>query len=122
MNDDPHTLDARDTAEPARHPHALPNDTMIAGYRIERVLGAGGFGITYRGFNPVTRQRVAIKEFFPAALAATRAEGGRLAYSMSDAKVVSWALERFECTTTQLCTLRHDHIVKVLNYIPERDT
>src|SRR5262249_38284013 len=66
----------RDDAQ--AHPHALPKGTVIAGYRIEGVLGAGGFGITYKAFNPITRQTVAIKEFFPAAIAAARGDGGRL--------------------------------------------
>src|SRR5262245_33867998 len=120
MNADLHM--SRDPAEEAHHPNALPNGTVIGGYSIEGVLGAGGFGITYRGFNPVTRQRVAIKAFLPAGLMATRGEGGRLAYSQSDAKLISWALERFERTTTDLCAVRHDDIVKVFNYIRERGT
>src|SRR5262249_47348885 len=114
--------DTRPAEYAPAYPNALPNGTVIAGYRIERVLGAGGFGITYKAFNPVTRHTVAIKEFFPVAIAASRGEGGRLLYSTSDAKLVSWALDRFERTTTELCRLRHEHIVRVLNYIRERDT
>src|SRR5262245_38610124 len=50
--------------------HALPVGTEITGYRIERVLGQGGFGITYMGNNPVTELTVAIKEFLPHGIAA----------------------------------------------------
>src|SRR5262249_27744660 len=78
------------------HPHALPNRTVIAGYRIEGVLGAGGFGITYKAFNPITRHTVAIKEFFPAAIAASRGDGGRLVYSASDSKLVAWSTMRLD--------------------------
>lgn len=43
---------------------ALPSGTMLDGrYRIERVIGRGGFGITYEAVNTVTRQHVAIKEW-----------------------------------------------------------
>lgn len=34
-------------------------------YMVGRVLGAGGFGITYLSFDSQTRQRWAIKEYFP---------------------------------------------------------
>ena len=33
-------------------------------YRIEKVLGQGGFGITYSGYQTNLEAKVAIKEFF----------------------------------------------------------
>ena len=45
--------------------HLQPNTTLQSGkYRIERVLGQGGFGNTYIGINTVFNEQVAIKEFF----------------------------------------------------------
>ena len=45
--------------------HLRPNTTLQGGkYRIERVLGQGGFGITYLARNTVFDIDVAIKEFF----------------------------------------------------------
>ncbi len=46
---------------------ALPPGTMLQyeTYRIDAVLGQGGFGITYRGFDLSLQRPVAIKEFFP---------------------------------------------------------
>ena len=51
-------------------PLALPIGTVLAGqYSIEKVLGQGGFGITYRAMDHKTGGPVAVKEFFPETLA-----------------------------------------------------
>ena len=48
-------------------PHQLPVGTILAGkYQVGRVLGQGGFGITYLGWDLNLDIRVCIKEFFPA--------------------------------------------------------
>lgn len=44
----------------------LPVGTILSGeYLIGRVLGHGGFGVTYLGFDLKEKRRVAIKEYFP---------------------------------------------------------
>jgi len=46
--------------------HYLPFFTQISeGIYAGRVLGEGGFGIVYCGWNDVLRDRIAVKEFFP---------------------------------------------------------
>ena len=53
----------------ASQPHQLPPDTLLQGrYRLVRVLGEGGFGITYEGWDETLLMRVAVKEYFPKAL------------------------------------------------------
>ena len=52
---------------------ALPDGTELVGdYRIKRVLGAGGFGITYLADEMALARLVTIKEYFPADFAARR--------------------------------------------------
>jgi serine/threonine protein kinase len=102
-------------------PHALQAGTVIAGYRIVRVLGAGGFGITYEGESPVTGRRVAIKEFFPRGIA-SRKGATEIIYAERDTELVSWALKRFESSTTEQCRLKHPNIVEVFHYLADNDT
>ncbi|MBK8007184.1 MAG: serine/threonine protein kinase [Rhizobiales bacterium] len=102
-------------------PHALQAGTVIAGYRVVRVLGAGGFGITYEGESPVTGRRVAIKEFFPRGIA-SRKGATEIIYAERDTELVSWALKRFESSTTEQCRLKHPNIVEVFHYLAENDT
>lgn len=45
--------------------HQLPAGTMLHGrFEIKRVIGEGGFGITYEGLDQVLNARVAIKEYY----------------------------------------------------------
>ncbi len=49
---------------------SLPNGTILHDtYVVKEVLGEGGFGITYLGYNNETSEHVAIKEYFPSELA-----------------------------------------------------
>ncbi|HMN51418.1 MAG TPA: tetratricopeptide repeat protein [Xanthobacteraceae bacterium] len=102
-------------------PFALQPGTMITGYEVVRAIGAGGFGITYEGFNPITERRVAIKEFFPRGIA-SRDDATRIAYSQQDNEVVSWALKRFAESTNRLAKLKHPNIIEVLNYVADNGT
>jgi len=103
------------------HPQALPPGREIFGYRLVRVLGAGGFGITYEGYSAVTERRVAIKEFFPHGIA-SRENATKVVYGPRESDIVAWALDRFERSTTELCRLRHPSIVEVIHYMTDNNT
>ena len=45
------------------HRNALPTGYELEGYRIEGVLGHGGFGITYRATDLANERQVAMKEY-----------------------------------------------------------
>jgi len=47
-------------------PHHLPPETILhSKYKLGSVIGEGGFGITYMGWDTALELRVAIKEFYP---------------------------------------------------------
>jgi len=51
-------------------PYAMRYNTIVHGrYLVGKVLGQGGFGITYIGFDLVLNVKVAIKEYFPMGVA-----------------------------------------------------
>ncbi|MCM1082842.1 MAG: PASTA domain-containing protein [Clostridium sp.] len=54
--------------------HLVPGTTIKDKYIVGKVIGYGGFGVTYLGYDSVLNQRVAIKEYLPGEFA-TRATG-----------------------------------------------
>jgi serine/threonine protein kinase len=105
----------------ADNSHTLQPGVSIAGYQIVRVLGKGGFGITYEAYSPFTGKRVAIKEFFPRQVA-SREGDTRVVYSEKDLEIVQWALKRFESSTLDHCKLKHPNIVDVIHYVKDNNT
>lgn len=102
-------------------PNALRVGSTIAGYEILRVIGSGGFGITYEAASQVTGRHVAIKEFFPRGIA-SRDQSTRIVFATRDAELAAWALKRFESSTTDQCKLKHPNIVDVIHYVKDNDT
>lgn len=74
--------------------NALAEGFKLQEYRILRVLGAGGFGITYLGFDENLDKPVAIKEYLPNDLAIRKGEVSVSAKSNVDNDDFEWSTLR----------------------------
>ena len=104
------------------HHQALPKDHTLNGYQIDRVLGAGGFGLTYLGWDLKLRTHVAIKEYLPNDLAVRKADHSVMPKSSADEDNFRWGLERFLDEARTLARFKHPNIVSVHLYFEAHNT
>ena len=98
---------------PQDHAYALPAGYMLEEYRIEGVLGSGGFGMTYLAHDTHLNKRVAVKEYLPNDFAMRYAERTVGPKSSADAGNYQWGLKRFLDEAQVLAGFDHAHINKV---------
>jgi serine/threonine protein kinase len=92
-------------------------------YIIGRVLGKGGFGITYIGFNRVSKQKVAIKEYLPSSLASRTNDSKNVVLQVDEyEKVYKNNLNKFYDEAKILASFSVEGIVKVLDFFYENNT
>ena len=102
---------------------ALPSGTELVGdYRIERVLGAGGFGITYLADEIALARLVTIKEYFPTDIAARDGGIDAAPRSQDCAGDYRWGLDRFIEEAQTLARFDHPNIVRVYRYFRANNT
>ena len=102
--------------------HALPQGHRLQEYELVRVLGFGGFGMTYLGFDHNLDKAVAIKEYLPSDIA-TRTADHSVAPQASDFRGdFQWGLERFLDEARTLARFDHRHIIKVHRFFEAHGT
>ncbi|MBK1646911.1 hypothetical protein CKO25_20245 [Thiocapsa imhoffii] len=106
-------------------PPALALGTLLDGrYRIGRVLGHGGFGITYLAWDENLQLRLAIKEYLPRDCASRAPDGVSLAiYSGQAGEQFAYGLDRFLEEARALARFdQHPGIVTVKSFFRAHGT
>ena len=103
--------------------HTIPPGTRIHDYRIDRVLGEGGFGIVYLATDIVLERQVAIKEYLPFSMA-TRAGQSLtvLVKSPSHQETFSIGLRSFVNEAKLLARFDHPALLKVHQFWEQNGT
>jgi serine/threonine protein kinase len=104
------------------HQNALPLGSMLMEYRLDSVLGAGGFGITYLAHDTNLEKDVAIKEYLPGAVAVRGSGGAVLPTTSGLDKDYRWGLDRFIQEARTLAKFSHPHIVRVNRFFEANGT
>ncbi|KQV89480.1 hypothetical protein ASC91_12860 [Pelomonas sp. Root1237] len=94
--------------------HTLPSGTRIHDYRIDRVLGEGGFGIVYLATDVALERQVAIKEYLPSSMAARAGNSLTvLVKSPNHAETFAIGLRSFVNEAKLLARFDHPALLKV---------
>jgi serine/threonine protein kinase len=97
---------------------------LLAGqYRIGRVLGSGGFGITYLALDERLDKTVAVKEFFPRDLAGRSRDGATLVpHTRAEGAAFDKGRTRFLEEAQVLARFDHANIVRVRSFFEANGT
>ncbi len=101
--------------------YALQSGTILDRYKIIRVLGEGGFGITYLAEDISLGLEVVIKEYFPNEFA-MRIDGSTITTKSTSVDDFSKGIHRFKEEAQILAKFNHPSIVKILGYFEANDT
>ena len=103
----------------------LKQGTLLQGgrYRIERVLGQGGFGITYLAEQTGLDRKVAIKEFFFRDYCDRNADTSHVTVgTQANKEVVGRFLKKFIKEAQTISRLHHPNIIQIHDVFEENDT
>ena len=92
-------------------------------YKVERVLGQGGFGITYLCEQTALLRKVAVKEFFMKELCNRDADTSHVSIpSIGSRDMVERFRQKFVKEARTLAALNHKHIVRIIDIFEENNT
>ncbi len=100
----------------------LQRGDLLSWYRIERVLGRGGFGITYLATDTNLDRPVAIKEYLPDEFAERDPDNSIRPSTPAYADTFNWGLDRFISEAKTLVKFKHPNIVQVYSVFEQNST
>ena len=103
----------------------LPEGSLVGQrYRIEHVLGVGGYGITYKGVDTRLEQVVAIKEYYPSFWVSRFADRDKVVHCRAnDLEAYDKGLDRFLEEAKTLAALSYvPEVVRVTDFFEENNT
>ena len=104
-------------------PEALDANTLLIDkYKVARVLGQGGFGITYLGLDCELKMKVAIKEFLPRQIATRGDDSTVIPKSADEKEYFEDGLNKFMEEAQTVARFHHPNIVPILNYFQQNGT
>lgn len=106
----------------SEYPEALQKNTRVQHYLIKRVLGVGGFGITYLAEDESLKCLVAIKEFMRRDSVVRMKDNSIRLRSQVKSSDFEWGMERFLREARTLAGFKHPNIIRVNNFFKENGT
>ena len=103
------------------HKQALPPGSRLGSYRVVRVLGAGGFGVTYLCEHRGLGVPVAVKEYMPNDIA-VRSGNAVAPKSTADREGYQWGFSRFLDEARTLARFEHRNVVRVRDFFEANGT
>ncbi len=104
------------------HRQALPKGYRLHEYQLDRVLGSGGFGLTYLARDTSLDKPVAIKEYLPNDLAVRETDHSVMPKSGGNKDDFQWGLGRFLDEARTLARFKHPNIIAVYRYFEAHNT
>lgn len=104
--------------------NSLPLGYQLEEYRVESILGTGGFGITYKARDIHLEAWVAIKEYFPIEWSYRGRDGISVHANNLGQELIpdvktsgyEWGLDRFLYEARVLASVQHPYVVRVRRY------
>ena len=109
-------------SKPAAASITLPVGFRLFEYRVDGILGQGGFGIAYAATDVNLNAKVVIKEYLPEDFAYRASDNTVSARADEDQEFYQAGLDAFLVEARTLATFRHPNIVRVARFFESNKT